>query len=1001
MNWLSKYARRFYRAKVGSRRRSSTGRRGLAQVQCRGGRLALETLEDRLVPSVTVTNALDTPIANLLSLREAVTMVDAGQVPDNTIILPAGIYLNSTGALNVTHSLTLQGAGAANTIIDGGGTDRVFVIHTGAAVTIQFSGVTIRNGITSGNGGGIDLLDAAGQSSSLTLMNSIVTGNTADSGNGNQYEYGGGIALNNASLTLKNTQVTGNQLPGSNDFGGGIGVGLASGLNGSGSITITNSSVIGNTAGFFGGGIAIQDAGVTSVSVTGSTISDNTLTAADGFGGGGVFVNTSGAVSISNTVISGNTSGGDGGGFASNFGNPSSITLSGDTVTDNRSSNGNGGGIAFNTYSLTTVQGCTITDNSAFMSGGGLSASNNFNTTITGSTVTDNMAAGTSNMTLTRGGGGGLSFVGGAVGISNSTIGNNVASTGPGGGLLVTSTSVSLTTINTSWFGGNIAATNGGAFCSENNASMVVSGSTFDNNLAGNSSGGAIDNAGQNVSLYYDTFQANSVEGANGSGGALYSGSAGAVTVLNCLVLDNIATIGGGGFYQVNGSLSISRSQFTGNVATVDGGALYVLDAAFTATASTFNGNQALQDGGALFYDVLGGNESLTNDTFTANTAVGAGGAIYVAQGSPSFVNDTVNGNTAATSFGGGIAIFSTGVTFQNTLVVQDAAQSNFDGPDIYITAGDAVTDKGGNYVQSLAASGNSGFGPFSPGNPNLGPLEDNGQNINALASSAGAPGSSQVVQTEALLPGSLAIGAGVAANAPSVDERGFPSPGAAGVSIGAYEPQYNASATPNQIFVENVYEVYLYRVADSGGLANWTGQLQQGVSRTAVVAAIEGSSEYENDLVLKLYERYLHRAPDPGGLQTFVGMLAGGSTIEQVSAALMGSTEYFNLHGGNNLGSVDAMYEDALNRLPDPAGLNTFLQDLATGTSQAAAAAMLFSSLEYQNDVVEANYQALLGRQADTSGLAYFLNLLGSGTTDQALAADILGSTEAFGKRT
>ncbi|HTU89265.1 MAG TPA: hypothetical protein VMF69_04135, partial [Gemmataceae bacterium] len=144
-------------------------------------RLGLEALEDRVTPSVTVTTTLDptTPIAGQLSLREAINMVNAGQVADNTIILPAGAYQNTQGALNVTHSLILQGAGSGNTIIDGGGTDRVVLIDPTTAVNVQISGVTIRDGNTTGNGGGIDVQDGQGQSSVLTVTNCVITGNSA------------------------------------------------------------------------------------------------------------------------------------------------------------------------------------------------------------------------------------------------------------------------------------------------------------------------------------------------------------------------------------------------------------------------------------------------------------------------------------------------------------------------------------------------------------------------------------------------------------------------------------------------------------------------------------------------------------------------------------------------------------------------------------------------------------------------------------------------------
>jgi len=114
-----------------------------------------------------------------------------------------------------------------------------------------------------------------------------------------------------------------------------------------------------------------------------------------------------------------------------------------------------------------------------------------------------------------------------------------------------------------------------------------------------------------------------------------------------------------------------------------------------------------------------------------------------------------------------------------------------------------------------------------------------------------------------------------------------------------------------------------------------------------------------------------------------------------------MGSAEYYQLHGGNTLGFVYAIYEDGLNRVPDPAGLSFFLQKLDGGTSQAGAAALIVGSGEYQTDLVEADYEALLGRPADPSGLSTGLTDLSSGLFDQAYLSFILGSTESFDKRT
>ena len=49
----------------------------------------------------------------------------------------------ATGDLDITDDLTVNGAGAGTTIIDGGALDRVFHVLSG---TVGISSVTIRNG---------------------------------------------------------------------------------------------------------------------------------------------------------------------------------------------------------------------------------------------------------------------------------------------------------------------------------------------------------------------------------------------------------------------------------------------------------------------------------------------------------------------------------------------------------------------------------------------------------------------------------------------------------------------------------------------------------------------------------------------------------------------------------------------------------------------------------------------------------------------------------------
>ncbi len=117
------------------------------------------------------------------------------------------------------------------------------------------------------------------------------------------------------------------------------------------------------------------------------------------------------------------------------------------------------------------------------------------------------------------------------------------------------------------------------------------------------------------------------------------------------------------------------------------------------------------------------------------------------------------------------------------------------------------------------------------------------------------------------------------------------------------------------------------------------------------------------------MYQQYLHRSADAVGLQGFTSFLGGGGTLEQLASFLVGSPEYFDLHGDSNEAFLSALYEDALGRQADPAGLAGFEQALAGGMSRGQVASVILTSAEYQNDLVQADFQSLLGRQARPRG--------------------------------
>ena len=134
------------------------------------------------------------------SLREAIMAANAAAGPDTIIfdqsVVPGTFILArdgtgedgaETGDLDITDDLTITGAGAADTIIDGGGLDRV--IHIVNPVNVEIRGVTIQNGLTKGDrsqeeryGGGIANGGAViGGGGIVLIAESIITSNIARS----------------------------------------------------------------------------------------------------------------------------------------------------------------------------------------------------------------------------------------------------------------------------------------------------------------------------------------------------------------------------------------------------------------------------------------------------------------------------------------------------------------------------------------------------------------------------------------------------------------------------------------------------------------------------------------------------------------------------------------------------------------------------------------------------------------------------------------------------
>ena len=189
------------------------------------------------------------------TLREAITAANASG-GDNIIAFAPGVIgtIQLSAALpSLSADMAIQGPGANLLTVrrNIGGSYRIFNI-TPNSVIAAISGLTIANGNSPSNGGGISNTGA------LTISNSTISGNNTDSS-------GGGI-VSSGTLIVVNSTISGNSATGG--FGGGI--------YNTGTAQIINSTISGNSVSEFslgiGSGGGIQNGGG-SVSMTNSTIS--------------------------------------------------------------------------------------------------------------------------------------------------------------------------------------------------------------------------------------------------------------------------------------------------------------------------------------------------------------------------------------------------------------------------------------------------------------------------------------------------------------------------------------------------------------------------------------------------------------------------------------------------------------------------------------------------------------------------------------------------------
>jgi hypothetical protein len=423
-------------------------------------RLRVEPLEDRRPLAITVNTLVDETDGSIadgdISLRDAIAAATSGETIDFSVI--GTINLTSLGHLVIGRNLTIDGPGAD---------------------FLSIRAFDETPDVKNGDGSRVFNIDDGNDTNALGVSISGLTLTGGDVGNSGN----GGAIRNLESLTVAACTISGNATAG----------------------TVTDNYRLA------GGGI--YSAG--NLTISASTISDNF--AQDR--GGGILMRR-GKLLMTDCTVSGNTGNAFGGGIVKSGYTSDDATILRCTISDNVSSGSFPGGGIFHSGGTLTIEGSTLSRNSATRGGGVYLTSGKL--IVTDSTVNDNTAS------HVFASGGGIYIDGGSIftpastaTIANSTISGN-ASVGSGGGILS--------------FG----------------SALAVTGSTISGNSA-----------------------------LRGAG--IYTSTDGTTTVLHCTISGNLARDDGAGIFKnFVGSLSVSHSTITLNEANSMGGGVFVADGSAT-----------------------------------------------------------------------------------------------------------------------------------------------------------------------------------------------------------------------------------------------------------------------------------------------------------------------------------------------------------------------------------------------------------------------------------
>ena len=255
----------------------------------------------------------------------------------NTSTTHGGGINHAYGALSLAHTTISNNVSAAN----GGG---LFLLS--GSLSVENSFIEGNQAGTSNFGGGISL---STQVTSFSISDTVIHENTGGGG--------GGVTISGGNGSLTRVEVTDND---ASSTGGGGGMTVA----GTPTVAISDSLFSGNTTAGSGGGAYIGD--TANVTIERCTLSGNVSNATVSPGGGGGIFFSNSSLTLTNSTVSGNSAKADGGGLFSYMPGSSAmltaVTIASNTPDSDGTGGGSGGGLYIYNGTVTLV-GSIVADN--------------------------------------------------------------------------------------------------------------------------------------------------------------------------------------------------------------------------------------------------------------------------------------------------------------------------------------------------------------------------------------------------------------------------------------------------------------------------------------------------------------------------------------------------------------------------------------------------------------------------------------------------------------